>query len=562
MALTGVGVVGPVAAPAAAAEPTPRRMVSGWLPYWSASSAATVVTANRDLFSDASPFWHSATAATTITSQASASTRADVVAQLRAAGVRVVPAVTDGMAPRAMAAVLANPTTRAQHVAALVALAVTNGYGGLDLDYEKFAFSDGSATWPTTRPAWVTFVRDLAAALHARGLTLTVTTPVIYDADRDGSSGYWVYDWAGIAPYADRLRIMAYDYSVSRAGPIAPLSWVTRVVGFAVTQFPAGRIQLGVPAYGRDWVTGVSGVCPVDNPPRTKSLTASAAKTFAASIGVTPAWSTTHAERTFTYRTTYAGRTSTGAATSCVASRTVWFSDASAVVYRARLVGTYRLAGLALWSLGGEDPAQWRALRGYAQSIAPQASRLAVSATSVLVNGSAGTVLGRLSTASGPVPAGPVLLEQMPAGTSTWSPVTTGRTDSAGYVRFATAPSRTTTYRLRAGSGWSYVGSTSVTIVTIVRPRVGGVVSATAVPYGTAVAIEGAVRPGVPGTAVDLLRRVGTTWVEVGSTTVSSTGTYRIRFVPVRGAATYLVRVAGTSLSAAGYTPAFVVTAS
>ena len=46
---------------------------------------------------------------------------------------------------------------------------------------------------------------------------LSITTPPLYSA----TTGYWVYDWAGIADKVDRLRIMAYDYSVS-GGPIAP----------------------------------------------------------------------------------------------------------------------------------------------------------------------------------------------------------------------------------------------------------------------------------------------------------------------------------------------------
>ena len=54
-----------------------------------------------------------------------------------------VPAVRDGMPARAMAALLADPAQRAAHVAALVDLVESNGYAGIDLDYEQFALADG-----------------------------------------------------------------------------------------------------------------------------------------------------------------------------------------------------------------------------------------------------------------------------------------------------------------------------------------------------------------------------------------------------------------------------------
>lgn len=557
--------LGPGAGSATAAETSPRRMVSGWLPYWTADSSTDVVTANRDLFSDASPFWHSATSATTITAQATASTRADVVARLRAAGVRVVPAVTDGMPARGMAAVLTNPTARAQHVAALVALAVTNGYNGLDLDYEKFAFSDGSATWATTRPAWVAFVRELATALHARGKTLTVTTPVMYDADRDGSSGYWVYDWAGIAPYADRLRIMAYDYSVSRAGPIAPLPWVTKVVSFAVTQFPSWRIQLGIPTYGRDWVTAVAGVCPVDNAPARQALTAAGAEALAAAVRATPVWDAAQAERTFTYRKAYAGLTNTGAATTCTATRTVWYSDASAVQARTLLVARFRLAGVGFWTLGGEDRDQWALLRTYARVIAPLPSTTAASAQPVVTYGQRGVVTARVATARGLVAGAPVRLEALPYRASTWMGVANGVTDAAGYARLAHAPTRNTQYRVVALSAWDRAASVSAPVTSVVRPALTSSFRPTSVRAGGLVAVSGGAAPAVAGTRVQLVRVTGSgatvRYSLAAQGLVGADGRYTVTFLPPRGTFTYQVRVLATPYASYAYGPLVAVRA-
>ena len=265
--------------------PSPRAMVSGWMPYWTAGLVArrrsrpTRRSSGTSLASGTRP-----RRASTIVDQLSDSPRADIVAAVHAKGGVVLGAVTDGTGAHNMAAILDNTTKRTTHVKALVALATSNNYDGIDLDYEGFAFSDGSSTWATTRPDWVAFVKELSAALHAKDLWLTVSVPVMYDSDRDGSSGYWVYDYAGIGPYVDRLRIMTYDYSVSAPGPIAPIAWVRRVLDYAVTQVPSTKIQVGVPAYGRDWPTTTAG-CPVDNMPARDSYTSAEALAVAKDKG-------------------------------------------------------------------------------------------------------------------------------------------------------------------------------------------------------------------------------------------------------------------------------------
>ena len=113
----------------------------------------------------------------------------------------------------------------------------------------------------------MTFVRELAEALHADGRTLTVSIPPVYDPAVAGGSGYWVYAPGTIAEYVDAIRIMAYDYSVAEPGPIAPLAWVAQAVdgvSKAVPEQYHDKLVLGVPAYGANWVTATTGTCPAD----------------------------------------------------------------------------------------------------------------------------------------------------------------------------------------------------------------------------------------------------------------------------------------------------------
>ncbi|MGA0286726.1 MAG: glycosyl hydrolase family 18 protein, partial [Phycisphaerales bacterium] len=131
----------------------------------------------------------------------------------------------------------------------------------------------GRSSWDATRPNWTAFVAELGAALRAQGKLLSVTIPGPCSVQNicGGRNGYWVYNLEGIAPHADRIRIMAYDYTVQSIGPIAPIDWVRANVEYAITVMDPGKLQIGVPTYGRArtrkkggdfWL---SGVCPSRN---------------------------------------------------------------------------------------------------------------------------------------------------------------------------------------------------------------------------------------------------------------------------------------------------------
>ncbi len=40
----------------------------------------------------------------------------------------------------------------------------------------------------------------------------------------------------------------------------------------------------------------------------------------------------------------------------------VWYADATSVASRLPLVERYSLGGIAIWRLGGEDPANWNSI--------------------------------------------------------------------------------------------------------------------------------------------------------------------------------------------------------
>jgi spore germination protein YaaH len=382
-------------------------MVTGWVPYWSTDSGQTTIETARDLISEVSPFWFRATGVETIVSDEPASEQAAVVKQARAANLPIVPAVRDGMPARAMAAVLADPAQRSRHVVALVKLVEANGYAGIDLDYEQFAFADGTASWASTRPAWVAFVIELGAALHSRAKLLTVTTPPIYNGSRAAGSGYWVYDWAAIGNHIDRLRIMAYDFSFTAPGPIAPLPWVDGIVAYATRVVAPAKIQIGVPAYGRDWVVRVTGTCPAGVSPAKRDVRVVNMPAHIRAKRATPVRHAASGEMTFTYVDTFTGpppppTTTPGGpappppppSVTCQVTRTVWYPDVESMLAKARIVGAYGISGMAQWALGMEDPGQWQRLRDYAATLPHPGGTDPVGGIEVVAPGNRQVVVG------------------------------------------------------------------------------------------------------------------------------------------------------------------------
>jgi len=369
IALVGALVVGAVVAFSLHRNATPWSRatpvtVSGWVPYWQASAGLTSFSTHVGEFADVSMFAYRATAADAVGPYPNVdpAAAAQFVAAAGSSGAAVTASVVDDTKPDVMAQILSEPQSRALHVQTIVQFAAANNFAGIDLDYENFAFNDGRDTWDSTRPNWVAFVTELADALHKQHRTLTVSAPYVLDGKQTSDSGYWVYDYAAIGKVVDRIRIMAYDYSTTEPGPIAPLSWVRAVVVATKKLVPASKLVLGIPVYGRDWAGDIVGTCPPDQTPKTHTISATNAETLAASEGIVPMWADHSAERTFTYTQQIVGTDVTGAAASCTVTRTVWYSDAQSVYERAWVAERQDLSGVALFPLGSDVPAMWQAI--------------------------------------------------------------------------------------------------------------------------------------------------------------------------------------------------------
>jgi spore germination protein YaaH len=365
----GVAVLAAAIALLGATGCGPRRQISAWSPHWVPEGHAAF-KANADLFASINGFWYTTAGPTSITTRGNWATRQSLTSAAGAANVPLFATINDGTGPGVMAAILADPVQRAAHVQTLLQLVLAGGYAGLDVDYEVFAYTDGKPSWPATRPNWVQFVAELGAALHWHSRQLAVTVPPVYDANESNTSGYWVYDYGGIAPHIDRLRIMAYELNVGQAGPGATTPWIERILRHATSVVPAGKIELGIATNGYDWVTAVSGTCPAPGAPSGRVARRATPALNLAIQYARPLWrDPASQEIVFDYWHTLSGPDAFGQPVSCQVNRQVWYPDATTVHHRTALARQWGLAGTVQWALGYEDPAQWPGLRQ--QALAP-----------------------------------------------------------------------------------------------------------------------------------------------------------------------------------------------
>jgi len=464
--LVSTFLAGSLVAPSAA-NAEPARIASGWMPYWVTSPSkpqgVNSAVANADLFTDVSPFWYSALVGGPAGVQVKINPNfgngaANIVwamGQLKAAGLLVLPAIADGTGKGKMAAALADPAKRAVHVADIVNLVMANGFDGIDLDYEVFAFSDGSISWAATQPNWTAFIQELGAALHAQGklLAVTIPPPCSLAGTCSEKTGYWVYNIAGIAQYTDRMRIMAYDYHYNGIGPIAPIGWVRSLAQYGAAVAGGPKIQIGVPTYGRAWTKKsaagkyqLTGNCPSAGTSAYNSLTKMASATDAeipgllASVGVAPeaiVWDAASAESWVEYDKSIQWTDSSGVAQTCTARRIMWWVGPQAVLARTQLVGELGLSAAAYWTIGGEDPSQWPLIRTYATQLAPAATEVTVTAEPRVTFNTPVNIASTITSGGTPLAGLGVTLQFLKNGSTVWANVASAATAADGTVAFA-----------------------------------------------------------------------------------------------------------------------------
>jgi len=209
-------------------------------------------------------------------------------------------------------------------------------YRGLSLDFESL---DDDAD-----PAYVSFIRELYADMHARNLRLYVNTVIATDDD----------ELRQIAANSDGLILMNYDEHEenSAPGPVASQSWFIANLQRVLKVVPKEKLICAVGNYGYDWTLSIPD--PKSRRHRTPEILSTDV------LSVAEAWqraSDADADLDLDYDSLtphfeYIDEDKNE-------RHVVWFLDGVTLLDEMRAARALGLQTFALWRLGEEDSSLW-----------------------------------------------------------------------------------------------------------------------------------------------------------------------------------------------------------
>lgn len=227
--------------------------------------------------------------------------------------------------PSTIRALGADDARRARAARMIASHAASMHYAGLVLDFEDLT--------PADLPLLLRVVKSIADSAHAHGVsTIAIAVPAADSASYPGKA---------LVGVVDLIMPMLYDehWSTSAPGAIASPDWVRTTLAGRIAEVGASRIIAAFPTYGYKWSLAQPHAAAVD-------VSFDDAKREAAAAN-------TKLERDARTQTLHASKPG---------QWEIWVTDAellATLTHEARDAGVRRFA---LWRIGAEDPAVWRAL--------------------------------------------------------------------------------------------------------------------------------------------------------------------------------------------------------
>jgi spore germination protein len=229
---------------------------------------------------------------------------------------------------------LYDDTLRAKHIQMLVDYAKKDKVQGIQIDYENIKAGD--------KDAFSKFMAELDKAAKANGLMTGIALPAKTDA-----SGTWddpqSRDYAAIGKATDEFVPMTYDlhWSTSTQGCVTSPEWAEMCVKYSASVLDPGKIEVGYPAYGYDWV-GSKG----------DTITWSLFQDLLKKYKVTPERDSSYSQELHISYTDEKGQ-----------HHDAWMSDSVSLEYQCDIVKRYKLYGIGVWYFGSEDESFWTTMK-------------------------------------------------------------------------------------------------------------------------------------------------------------------------------------------------------
>ncbi len=233
--------------------------VSGWIPYWRTEAGTKDARKHLSQMTEINPFGYTVKTNGTLNDAMKLEGRdwTRLIRDAQRKNVNVVPTIM-WSDTATIHAILANPTSRAAHIDAIVEAVEENDFDGIDIDYE--------AKKAETRPYFTAFLEELKGELGKKQLSCTIEARMPLEARYSGTPPAnieYANDLPRINQICDRVRVMTYDQqtadvqlnAAARAkgevyAPVADAKWVEKVVDYMAKDIDTKKMVLGIPTYG------------------------------------------------------------------------------------------------------------------------------------------------------------------------------------------------------------------------------------------------------------------------------------------------------------------------
>jgi spore germination protein len=231
--------------------------------------------------------------------------------------------------------VVSDPKVKKAAISGLLQMVKGNGYKGVNIDFENINASD--------RVAFSSFIKDIAVTLGQKGYQTMVSVPAKFE---DNPSDAWsgAFDYKALGKYVNYIQVMTYDQNGpwGSPGPVAGKAWIEEVLQYSVSDIPANKVIMGVPAYGYDWN---------ETKNKGEAVGLKDIPSLIASTGAVPKWDETSSSMYFHYQSKDSSK------------HVVWYENAKSIQEKTHFTVAYNLAGISVWSMGTEDAGFWKAIK-------------------------------------------------------------------------------------------------------------------------------------------------------------------------------------------------------
>jgi len=257
---------------------------------------------------------------------------ADLVSLAKENNVQILLGIGNDYKSERLDKILNDEAVAEKHILDLTQLIIEGDYDGVAVDFENIQ------TYQTD--PYTSYLRKLTTELKSQNKFISVAV----NTETRGSILDGI-DVIRVSEVVDRIDLNSFDEfgPWSGPGPIASIGWLERIVRNAVKQgVPTDKIVLGIATSGKDWY--------FDSESFFRGLTTKEYLEFASKAGVELIWDDAAKSSHFDYQDLN-GR-----------EHIVWLEDAQSTLEKINLAKNYRINGVFIWFLGGEDPNLWRQL--------------------------------------------------------------------------------------------------------------------------------------------------------------------------------------------------------